>query len=109
MTTINVVPKSLKAWINNQPGVGAVPKLIVTLEAEVEIDWKVTLVSAVPQGINPLVKLLEFDVVKPTGPHSNAIAKRAIRYEEAPLHANYSDVTIENGGQNISASVERVS
>ncbi|WP_159009579.1 hypothetical protein [Bradyrhizobium sp. S69] len=95
--SLAIAPGALNAWIDRQPGPDHGPKLIVTVDVIVEIDWTVSLVSAVPQGINPLVKLLKFDIVLPPGPvHSNAMMKKTFRYEEAPPQNPYTDVTIEN-------------
>ena len=107
LPSIEVVPNTFAAWINRQPGVE--PKLIATVEAFVEVDWTVTLISAVPQGINPLVKLLRFDIHLPAGPvHSHALIRRTFRYEEAPPQHPYTDSTIENGPGSISIPVREV-
>jgi hypothetical protein len=83
------------------------PKFIVTIDAFVEVDWTATLTPADPQGINPLVKLLKFDVTLPAGPvHSHAIARRTFHYEENPAGHAYTNVTIENGAQTLSKLVE---
>jgi hypothetical protein len=105
-TSIDIVPGSLKAWLDLQPG--SPPRLIVTAEAVVEIDWQVEIVAAVPPGINPFIKLLKLDIQIPTGPHSNAIATRTLRYEEAPAGINYTDVTLLNGGQGTTVKVGQV-
>jgi hypothetical protein len=106
--TIDLVPKTLEARIDAQPGAEPGPKLIVTVDAFVEVDWKVSLVAAEPQGINPLVKLLRLAVELPSGPvHSHAIAKRTLHYEETPPHEGYTNVTIENGADTVSAAVEK--
>jgi hypothetical protein len=108
MTKLNVILGSLKAWIDRQPGIGKTAKLHVSIEVSAEVDWKITLVPAIPPGINPRVKLLKFDVVLPTGPHSNAIATRTVTYQETVGAVDYTDVTVENAGENISAKVEIV-
>jgi hypothetical protein len=108
MTKVDAVPNSMKAWIDSQPGMGKDPKLIVSIDVMVEVDWKVALISAVPQGFNPLVKLLKFDVQLPSGPHSSTVKKRTLRYEESPPQESYSDATIENEGESISAPVKKV-
>ncbi|MBR1219176.1 hypothetical protein JQ557_14325 [Bradyrhizobium sp. U87765 SZCCT0131] len=100
---VELLPGSLHAWIDAMPGGPA--RLVVTVDAFVEVDWTVTLVSAVPQGINPLVKLLRPEVQLPPGPvHSHAIGLRTLRYEE-PQPLAYTDVTIENGLLSLSAKV----
>jgi hypothetical protein len=107
--TIDLIPNTLKAEIDTQPGEEAGHKLVVTVDAFVEVDWKVNLVSAEPQGINPLVKLLKLEVELPAGPvHSHAIAKRTLHYEETPAQQGYTNVTIENGADTVSTVVEKM-
>jgi hypothetical protein len=109
LPSIDIVPNTLEAVINRQPGAGHEPKLTVTVDAFVEVDWTVTLVPADPQGINLLVKLLKFDIQLPTGPvHSNAIIRRTFSYEESPVQHPYTDVTIENGPGSISTKVKEI-
>jgi hypothetical protein len=108
--SVDLIANTLKAWIDRQPGTEPGPRLIVTVDAFVEVDWTVTLIPATPQGINPLVKLLKLDIQLPAGPvHSHAITKRTLRYEEAPAQEPYTNVTIENGAQTVSAVVETTS
>jgi hypothetical protein len=107
--TVDVIPQSLKAWLDTQPGDDTKPNLIVTVDAYAEVDWKVSLVAAEPQGINPQIKLLKFHIELPSGPiHSNAISERTFRYEETPAEA-YTEVTLENGHQSFTARVETAS
>jgi hypothetical protein len=104
--SVDLVPDSLNASIDRQPGTEHGSKLIVTVDALVEVDWSVTLVSAVPQGINPLVKLLKSDIRLPPGPvHSNAIIRKTFRCEESPAQEPYTNVTVENGSGSVSAPV----
>jgi hypothetical protein len=85
------------------------PTLIVTGDTDpIEVDWKVALVRAVPQGINPNDLLLKIEVTKPTGPHSNALASRTLRYEEKPVQVDYKSVTILNGDHSFTIAVEHV-
>ena len=102
---VPIVPHTLEAFLDEQPGPGKQHSFHVKVDVEVEVDWKVELVAAVPQGINPLVKLLAFHVVLPHGPHSNAIAKRTLHYDEKPPGAKYSDVTLEDGTQTTTVKV----
>lgn len=107
---LQVVPGSLKAWIDRQPGVENGSKLIATVDAVVEVDWTVTLISAVPQGFNPFIKLLRFEIYLPMGPvHSHALITKTFRYEETPAQQPYTNVTIENGPGSVSVPVENVS
>jgi uncharacterized protein YbdZ (MbtH family) len=106
LPSIDLVPGTLTATINRQPGTENGSRFNVTVDAFVEVDWSVTLVSAVPQGINPLVKLLKFDIQLPTGPvHSNAIIRKTFSYQESPTQESYTNVTLENGSGSISATV----
>ncbi len=103
---VPIIPHSLKGVLNEQVGPGHPHSFTASVDVEVEVDWKVELVSAKPQGINPLVKLLAFHVELPHGTaHSNAIAKRTLHYEEKPPHAKYSNVTLEDGKETVSAKV----
>lgn len=103
---IDIIPGTLHATRNEQPLNRHA--IHVSLEAEVEVDWKVKLVRAAPQGFNPLSLLLRFDVLLPNGPHSDAIAKRTITYEESPAGEPYTEVTVENGPKTSSAKVHVV-
>ncbi|MBR0968504.1 hypothetical protein JQ554_30500 [Bradyrhizobium diazoefficiens] len=106
---VEVVPGTFSAWINRQPGVEPGPRFIATVDAIVEVDWNVTLISAVPQGFNPLIKLLRFDVQLPPGPkHSNALIRRTFRFEESPPQHPFTDSTIENGPGSITTPVREV-
>jgi hypothetical protein len=88
-------PATFKAWINEMPG--SQPTLIVTGDVLAEVDFHVNLVRAIPQGFNPAVLILHIDVQTPTGPHSNAIATRTLRYEEAAA-IRFTNVTVTGGG-----------
>jgi hypothetical protein len=105
---IDIVADSLEAVRDAEPGKNKHHKLTVVVDVEAEVDWKIKLVEAHPQGTNPQVKLLRFEVVLPTGPHSNAIAQRTLRYTEAPPKAAYTDVTIEDGKQSVSKKVSLI-
>ena len=78
---VPIIPHSLKAVLNEQVGPGHPHSFTASVDVEVEVDWKVELVSAKPQGINPLVKLLAFHVELP---HGTAHSKRH-RQAHAPL------------------------
>ena len=101
---VPIVPHTLEAFLDEQPGPGKQHSFHVAVDVEVEVDWKVELVAR-PPGSDPLVKLLAFHVVLPHGPHSNAIAKRTLHYDEKPPGARYSDVTLEDGKQTTTVKV----
>lgn len=106
--TIGLKNNTFKAWIDEMPP-GPAHALFVTGETKpVEIDWKIALVRVVPQGINPTVLELRLDVQKPTGPHSNALASRTLRYEEKPPKEKYKSVHIQNDPDSFSIPVEIV-
>ena len=64
--------------------------------------------EAEPQGINPLDKLLHFQVRRPIGPHSDAIAKRTLSYHEAHAKAEYTHATIQDGTETQTVQVSFV-
>jgi hypothetical protein len=127
--SVELIAGTLKAWLNRQPGSGGGNgTLLVTVEAEAGDGVRAGLESASPQGTNPAVKLLKVNREKPVlvgadvmpvgadakvkmvkNPYSTGKSKLHLRYEEAPAKETYTDVTIENGSNTISAKVETVS
>ena len=105
---VPIIAGTLKAILDKQPGPNRHHHFFVTAEVEAEIDWKIKLVAAEPQGINPLEEILRFDVVVPPGIHSDAIARRTVRYEESPPGADYRDVLLHDGKETARARVEIV-
>ena len=103
---LQIVPGTLHAIRNEQPM--GTHTFYVMVDVETEVDWKVKLVAAVPQGTNPLEKLLRFDVVKPGGIHPGAISRRTVRYEEVPPGAAYASVLLEDGKETKHVQVEVV-
>jgi hypothetical protein len=102
---IDIVPDTLKATLINSPIPGRPSTLNVTVDANVEVGWEVKLISATPQGINPGIKLLRFHVRQPTGPHSDAIVRKTLSYQESPSQADYTEVTLENEGDDVTVNV----
>ena len=105
---VPIVSGSLKAMIDKQPGPGRPNCFLALVDVEVEVGWTVSLVAAAPQGINPLIKLLRLRVEIPPGPQSARIARRTLRYEEAPPRADYREVWLGEGDAAISAKVSIV-
>ena len=99
---------SLRAIIDKQPGGGRQHVFLVVVDVEVETSWTVSLVAAVPQGINPLIKLLRLRVEVPPGPQVGALARRTLRLEETPPCADYQEVWLGEGDAAISAKVSIV-
>lgn len=106
--SVAIIGGTFKAILDKQPGPNKQHKFYATVDVEVEVDWKVKLVSANPEGLNPLDKLLRFEVVLPTGRHSNAITRRTVRYDEVPAKHDYTEATVEDGKQTESVTVETV-
>jgi hypothetical protein len=102
---IDIVPDTLKATLINSPIPGRPSSLNVTVDANVEVGWEVKLISATPQGINPAVKLLRFHVRQPTGAQSDAIFRKTFSYQESPAQADYTEVTLENEGDDVTVNV----
>ena len=102
---ISVVPGSLTAILEKQPGQRHGDRLLVIVD--VDADHAVELVNAVPQGINPQIKLLRVRAVAPPPPGAVRV-KRTLRYEEAPASADYREVWLGEGDAAISTKVALV-
>ena len=105
---VPIVAGSLKAMIDKQHGPGRPNAFLALVDVEVEVGWTVALVAAVPQGINPLIKLLSLRVEIPTDAQSGRIARRTLRYEEVQPRADYREVWLGEGDAAISAKVSIV-
>ena len=82
-----------KAILNKQPI--AKPSLKVTGECTFPTPgFSVKLVRAVPQGINPLILILNKEVTPPTGIEPQIITTIPAEYTENPAMEEYTDVTI---------------
>ena len=101
--TVAIVPHSLRAVLDRQSG--KAHSFYVTVDIEVDAASEVDLVSARPQGINLLIKLLRFAVVRPTGAAGATIARRTLRYRETPPGADYAEVWLGDGDRAVSAKV----
>jgi hypothetical protein len=91
------MPKTLKdtfsAWINKQPGAGS--PLHVAGEVEVPTGgWSGSLVRAVPQGINPLILILDLKLTKPTGIVTQAFTHIRVEFTETPAAVEYESAQI---------------
>lgn len=106
---VNLLPGTFHAWIDRMPGTGPRPHLVVVGDTDfVEVDIPIKLEPAKPQGINPRDLILDVVVGPQPSPHSNALARRTLRYEESPA-PDYSSVTIVNGSQTFTIPVRQVS
>lgn len=95
---------TFKAWIDRMPGAG--PKLIVIGDMEVPTGgWRVDLVRRSPQGINPNILILDVAAQPPRGIVTQVITVVPLRYEERPPQHDYTQVTIANGADEITADV----
>jgi len=95
-----------KAWLDKMPG--ANNTLHVTGKVTVPTTgYHVSLVEAVPQGINPKILLLEVKKVKPSGPAGQMISHVPVRYDK-PHSSDYTEVTILGDGGGFTVPVEIV-
>ena len=95
-----------KAWIDKMPG--ANNTLHVTGKITVPTTgYHVSLVEAVPQGINPDILILEVKKVPPSGPAGQMIEHLPVRYDK-PHSPDYSEVTILGDGDGFSLPVKIV-
>jgi hypothetical protein len=95
---------TFKAWINKMPGS---PQMLICI-GEVEeptTGWTVRLERAEPQGINPLILILDLRAIRPTGIVAQHVTKYPVRYEEAPPKAEYRQVTVRDGGDSVTIDV----
>jgi hypothetical protein len=102
------MPKLLKetfeAWINKMPG--SPHKLIVIGAVEVPTPgWKVDLVRAEPQGINPDILLLDVHAVPPSGKVPQIVTRMPVRFEESPPLREYAQVDIRDGSDHVLVDV----
>lgn len=99
---------TFKAWLNKMPGPGANPTLHVTGTVTVPTTgYHVSLVEAVPQGINPKILILEVKKVKPTGPAGDVVSQVPVEYKKQNS-PDYTDVTIRCDGDDFTIPVEIV-
>lgn len=99
---------TFKALLNKMPGPGANPTLHVTGTVTVPTTgYHVSLVEAVPQGINPKILILEVKKVKPTGPAGDVVSHIPVKYDK-PHSPDYTDVTVRCDGDDFTIPVEIV-
>ncbi|BDA86823.1 hypothetical protein Sa4125_43650 [Aureimonas sp. SA4125] len=94
---IVVQKETFSAWIDAMPGPGATPSFIVkgTCEAPTS-GWTIDLVAAVPQGINPQIKILEIRATPPAGPVLEVITAVEVAYRESPAGNDYTEAMIRH-------------
>jgi hypothetical protein len=94
-----------QAWLDLMPGPGATPTLHVTGECTTPTTgYKITLVPAVPQGINPKILLLKKVVKKPSGIVLPVVTKVPVHYikKKSP---RYTAVTILPDGVTVKVKI----
>jgi hypothetical protein len=98
-------PAKFKAWKNMMPPIHSV-KLIVTGEVTCPTTgWKVRLVEARPQGINPAILILQLVAKKPGGIVNPVLTAVAVRFDKAK-GGKYQQVTIRGGGPDFTIPVQ---
>jgi hypothetical protein len=99
---------TFKAWIDAMPP--APPRLIVTGEIEVPTSgWKAELVRKQPQGINPMILLLEVDAQAPTGKVSQIVQNLPLRFQEPAAPGEFKQVTVLYESDSVTVDVNVVS
>jgi hypothetical protein len=97
-----------KAWLDEMPGPGKHHTLHVTGKVTVPTTgYQVSLVEAVPQGINPKILILDVKKVKPSGPAGQMISHVPVKYDK-PNSPTYTEVTIRGDGDTFTIPVEIV-
>jgi len=104
---IKVVKDKFRAWINKMPVGG--PRLIIVGEVIAPTaGWQVTFAPAVPQGINPAIKIMAIDAVPPPAEADEIPQIETpipLRFEEAPPLHPYTAATIRFGGDEFTIGV----
>jgi len=85
------------------------PALLVSGKGEAPTTgWTAKLEPAKPQGINPLILILDVVAKAPDGIVAQHVTQIDLKYEERPARNKYTEVTIRNGAQVFSKKVELV-
>jgi hypothetical protein len=95
---------AFKAWINKQPGSGGGLHVIGKVQASAGAVG--TLSKAVPQGINPLILLLDLAITEVGGATTESTID--VRFDEEPSLQPYTSVQIVFEGPTITVPVEEV-
>jgi hypothetical protein len=99
--------ETFNAILNKQPP--GPPSMRVHGDVEVNTGgWSGALVKAVPQGINPLVLILELKMTPPTGIVTQGFTKVSVEFHEKPAAHDYTDVTILDGKDSFPVQVQVV-
>lgn len=87
---------TFKAWVDEMPGKSH--EIIVAGKVSCPTTgFKVDLVKAIPQGINPHILILDLKITAPSGTVGQVVTPHEVRFEEAN-GSRYSGVTIRGGG-----------
>ena len=98
-------PAKFRAWKNMMPPVHSV-KLFVAGEVTCPTTgWKVRLVEARPQGINPAILILQLVARKPSGITQPVLTRVPVRFQKA-RGGTYQQVTIRGGGPDFTIPVQ---
>jgi hypothetical protein len=93
-----IVPENFSAWLNVQPG----GPHTFHVKGMIEVNtggWTATLTPTIPQGINPLIKLLDLVLTPPAGPVSEVISTIEATYDENPALHEYKQVQFRLAGE----------
>ena len=102
--SINSDKSEFKAWIDKMPGSNNT--LYVTGKVTVPTTgFHVSLVEAVPQGINPKILILEVKKVKPTGPAGDVVEHIPAEFKK-PHSPDYTEVTVRGDGDGFTIPVK---
>jgi hypothetical protein len=96
--------KAFKAWVNLQPGPHMNTLYVTGDVIEPTSGWKVELVEASPQGINPTILILDVKATAPTGQVLQVVTPVPVRFEK-PDGKQYKKVTIHGAGPDFTVDV----
>lgn len=88
-----ILPENFTAWLNVQPG----GPHTFHVRGKVEVNtggWTATLTPTIPQGFNPLIKMLDLVLTPPGGEAPDVISTIEATYDENPALHEYKQAQI---------------
>jgi hypothetical protein len=98
-------PMTFRAWKNLMPPIHSVKLFVIGEVTCPTTGWKVRLVPAIPQGINPAILILQLVARKPSGIIQPVLIRVPVRFEKAK-GGPYQQVTIRGGGPDFTIPVQ---
>jgi hypothetical protein len=94
-----------KAWKNMMPPQRTIKLFVIGEVTCPTTGWKVRLVEAKPQGVNPAILILQLVAKKPGGITKPVLTPVQVRFEKAK-GGDYQQVTIRGGGPDFTIPIQ---